>query len=200
MHTHTHIYYRERKSSSGVSTQDTRVVGGGWMDGGGGKKKKEKSIRGGFYPDHPLPLYSLERGPVLEEAFILWLFVLSRERSAIFFLRPRHPQCTHTHIHTYIATVKTKMKNSTLAAKTIFYPLAWPSFTLRPPVQSIPAIIASLSSPHHALRDDYVVMRPKTRRGFFFFLLFYFFPLTSLKNQFDAKYVHRTTYYIILYT
>jgi hypothetical protein len=50
------------------------------------KKKKEKSVHGGggFYPDHPLPLFIRKRGPVLEEAFILWLFVLSRERSAIF--------------------------------------------------------------------------------------------------------------------
>lgn len=50
------------------------------------KKKKKKSIYGGggFYPDHPLLLFIRKRGPVLEEAFILWLFVLSRERSAIF--------------------------------------------------------------------------------------------------------------------
>lgn len=40
--------------------------------------------------------YSLERGPVLEEAFILWLFVLSRERSAIFPL-PSPPTRTHRH-------------------------------------------------------------------------------------------------------
>lgn len=77
-----------------------------------------------------------------------------------------------THMHT--VAVKTKMKNSTLAAKTIFYPLAWPSFTLRPPVQSIPAIIVSLSSPRTPPYDD--VMRPKTRRGFFLLSLLFFSP------------------------
>jgi hypothetical protein len=53
----------------------------------GGKKKEGKKVYTTTavvsIPIISFP-YSLERGPVLEEAFILWLFVLSRERSAIF--------------------------------------------------------------------------------------------------------------------
>lgn len=182
-HTHIHIFISEKEKAVVVLVHRTHGL---WVVGGWvvvvEKKRRKKSIRGGFYPDHPLPLYSLERGPVLEEAFILWLFVLSRERSAIFFLRPRHPQCTHTHTYTYIATVKTKMKNSTLAAKTIFYPLAWPSFTLRPPVQSIPAIIASLSPlriTHSATTTSSCALKPAG--AFFSSFSFTFFPSRLLK-------------------
>jgi len=108
------------------------------------------------------------------------------------FFRPARTAVAHT-AHT--AAVKTKMKNSTLAAKTIFYPLAWPSFTLRSPVSSI-----NTGNHRFSLLDGHTyiyihddVMRPKTRRGFFSFfllLIFYpifsdFFPFASLKNQFD---------------
>lgn len=131
--------------------------------------------------------YSLEGAPCLKR-HLFYGFLFCPGNGRPFFLRPRHP-------HAYTATVKTKMKNSTLAAKTIFYPLAWPSFTLRPPVQSIPAIIASLSSPHHthALGECDDVMRPKTRWGFFPSFSYIFFPLASLKNQFGAIYIYSYT-------
>lgn len=105
--------------------------------------------------------------------------------SSALVLAPVPPAPARAYRSAAAAAVKTKMKNSTLAAKTIFYPLAWPSFTLRPPVQSIPAIIASLRlSPLHTFSSPPPplaagdVMRLKTRAGAFFFsfvLLFYFF-------------------------
>lgn len=102
------------------------------------------------------------------------------------FSAPRTPHTAVAHV-AHTAAVKTKMKNSTLAAKTIFYPLAWPSFTLRPPVQSIPAIIVSLSSMFIYIYTHDDVMRPKTSPRlfsfFFSFILFFFFA--SLKNRSD---------------
>lgn len=66
------------------------------------KKKKGKKyiycVGGGFCPDHPLPLF-IRKNPVLEEAFILWLFVLSRERSAIFPPPPQPPPPTRARRH-----------------------------------------------------------------------------------------------------
>lgn len=132
---------------------------------------------GGFYPDHPLP-YSLERGAPCLKRHLFYGFLFCPGNSRPFFRTARAAVVYAAHT----VAVKTKMKNSTLAAKTIFYPLAWPSFTLRPPVQSIPAIIASLSS-----RCSYIYIYTHTTScalkvaGAFFFLLtsllFYFFPL-----------------------
>lgn len=104
---------------------------GGWKRGKKGKKVYIRWWRWFLSRSSPFP-YSLERGPVLEEAFILWLFVLSRERSAIFPPPPRARACAprSSEPRTAATAVKTKMKNSPrpFAAKTIFYPLAWPSF------------------------------------------------------------------------
>lgn len=95
--------------------------------------------------------------------------------------------------HTHTVAVKTKMKNSTLAAKTIFYPLAWPSFTLRPPVQSIPAIIVSLSPLRTLRRRTTTTSCALKLDEAFFFLRFYFFffPSHPLKIN-SAPYSART--------
>lgn len=148
---------------------------------------------GGFYPDHPLLLFIRKRGPVLEEAFILWLFVLSRERSAIFPPRAHRRRTRRAH-----RGGENKNEKLDPCGENDFLPARLAFFHTAPPVQSIPAIIASLSSMViyiYIYRDIYVhgddVMRPKTRRGFFLsylsFNLFFFdfFPFASLKNPFD---------------
>lgn len=125
--------------------------------------------------------YSLERGAPCLKRHLFYGFLFCPGNGRPFF---RPPRTAVAHV-AHTTAVKTKMKNSTLAAKTIFYPLAWPSFTLRPPVQSIPAIIVSLSSMFIYIYTHDDVMRPKTspRLFSFFLLLFYyiFFSLRPLK-------------------
>lgn len=183
---------------------------GGWKREKKGKKSIYTAVAAVSIPIIPFP-YSLERGPVLEEAFILWLFVLSRERSAIFPPPPLARACAprSSEPRTATAAVKTKMKNSPrpFAAKTIFYPLAWPSFA---PLARHPS---SLPSPRsNRYRQSSLLLPPffvhrwcwpggasKTTSSrtlkplaaaakAFFSHLFYFIVLlaASLKNQFDA--------------
>lgn len=87
------IFFENRTQfweEKGVIVEDTHTRSGKV----GGKKKEGKKVytRWRWFLHRssiPSP-YSLERGSVPEEAFILWLFVLSRERSAIF-PPPLHP-------------------------------------------------------------------------------------------------------------
>jgi len=140
-------------------------------------------------PIIPLPLFIRKKGPVLEEAFILWLFVLSRERSAIF------PPCALRR-RTRRAHRGGENKNEKLdpCGENDFLPARLAFFHTAPP--------GSINTGNHrfSLLDSHIyiymyiddVMRPKTRRGFFLssylsFIRFFFdfFPFASLKNQFD---------------
>lgn len=139
--------------------------------------------------------YSLERGAPCLKRHLFYGFLFCPGNGRPFF---RPPRTAVAHV-AHTAAVKTKMKNSTLAAKTIFYPLAWPSFTLRPPVQSIPAIIVSLSSMFiYIYTHTTTSCALKLRRGFFLSssLLFYFFSSRPLKidpTKYNACHARCTT-------
>lgn len=107
---------------------------------------------------------------MLEEAFILWLFVLSRERSAIF---PPPPPPTRTHRRGENKNEKLDPcgENDFLPARLAFFHTAPPG-----PINTGNHRFSLL----HTLRVHDDVMRPKTRRAFFLFLL-YFFPSRLLK-------------------
>lgn len=140
---------------------------------------------GGFYPDHPLPLFIRKRGPVLEEAFILWLFVLSRERSAIFPPRAHRRRTRRAHRGGENKNEKLDPcgENDFLPARLAFFHTASPG-----PINTGNHRFSLLSMLIYIYKHD-DVMRPKSRRGFFSFFLFLFysifFPFATLKNQFD---------------
>lgn len=101
------------------------------------------------------------------------------------------------------AAAKTKMKNSTLAAKTIFYPLSLAFFhtATRPPVQSIPAIIASPST--HSRAQVYIYTRSSSTtptkscalKGPFFPLFFPLLFFLSFSPSFPPLYYFYFIYF-----
>jgi len=129
---------------------------------------------GGLYPDHPLLLFIRKRGPVLEEAFILWLFVLSRERSAIF-PPPAHRSCTRR-AHRGGENKNEKLdpcgENDFLPARLAFFHTAPPG-----PINTGNHRF-SLLDVHIYIYTHDDVMRPKTSPRlfsfFFSFILFFF--------------------------
>jgi len=154
---------------------------------------------GGFYPDHLLPLFIRKRGPVLEEAFILWLFVLSRERSAIFPPRAHRRRTRRAHRGGENKNEKLDPcgENDFLPARLAFFHTAPPG-----PINTGNHRFSLSMLIYICIHDD--VMRPKSRRGFFFLssyfsLPFFFSPSRPLKINSTkyfacrARYIHYIT-------
>lgn len=144
------------------------------VKGKGGEKKEGKKVYTTTAAVVSIPIisfpYSLERGPVLEEAFILWLFVLSRERSAIFS-PPQPPARAHHHGENKNEKLDPCGENDFLPARLAFFHTAPPG-----PINTGNHRFFLLSAPRTHSTNATTSCALKLVGAFFLPSLLFFFP------------------------